>query len=126
MTRPIEVEVETDTGERWERQPFFAVAAGTIQELGLGFRPFHRANEIRGSFHLLGIQTNAMGFVTELGRIHRAEAMSPGKYTDALVRRATVRGTGPMRYMIDGDLFEHPTNEGTLRIGPVVRIATMH
>ena len=52
--------------------------------------------------------------------------MSAGKYTDALVRRAPFAARGPMRYMIDGDLFEHPTNEVTVRIGPVVRIATMH
>jgi diacylglycerol kinase family enzyme len=126
MTRPVEVEVETDTGERWERQPFLAVAAATIPDIGLGFKPFHRAREIPGSFHLLGIHTSPLGFVVDLPRIHRAEPMSPGKSTESLVRRMTVRGDGPLRYMIDGDVVEHPRAEMTVRIGPVVRIATMN
>ena len=127
MVRPIDVEVVTDTNERWPMQSFFSVAAGTIQDIGLGFRPFHRANEIRGSLHLLGIRTTAMGFVTDLARIHRAEPMSPGKSIDALVRHAVIHSREPtMRYMIDGDIVEHPSNELTVRIGPAVRIATMN
>jgi diacylglycerol kinase family enzyme len=128
MTRPIEAEVVTDTGERWAMRPFLTVAAGTIQDIGLGFRPFHRAREIRGSFHLLGIHTSALGFVVDLPRIHDARGMRDGKSLDALVRRATVRARGDagLRMMIDGDVVEHPRGEVTVRIGPVVRIATMN
>ncbi len=127
MTRPIDCEVVTDAGERWPMQPFFSVAAGTIEDIGLGFRPFHRAHEMRGSLHLLGIRTNAMGFVTDLPRIHRAQGMSEGKSVDALVRSATITSREPtMRYMIDGDIVEHPRNELTVSLGPAVRIATMN
>ena len=126
MTRPIVAQVETDTGEHWTSQPFFSVAGGTITDIGLGFRPFYRANEIPGMVHLLGIHTSAFGFVTDLVKIHRAEGMSPGKCTDALVRRAHITSPTPFRYMIDGDVIDHPRNEITVRIGPIVRFATMN
>lgn len=127
MTRPVEAEVETDTGERWGLRPFLTVAAATIQDIGLGFKPFHRAREVRGAFHLLGIYTSPLGFVLDLPRIHRAEGMRAGKSFDSIVRRAVVRTRmQTLRYMMDGDLLEHPRGEMTVRIGPVVRIATMN
>jgi diacylglycerol kinase (ATP) len=127
MTRPIECEVETDTGEHWPMRSYLSVAAGTIRDIGLGFKPFHRAGEVRGAVHLLGIHTSPLGFVVDLPRIHDAAGMLPGKSTDALVRRAVVRTReAPLRYMIDGDILESPRAETTLRIGPVVKIATMN
>lgn len=127
MTRPVEVEVTTDTGEHWAARPALAVAAGTIPDIGLGFRPFYRAFDVRGAFHLLAIHTSPMGFVADLPRIHRAEAMSPGKSVDAIVRRATVRSREKsLRFMMDGDVMDHAGSEMTVRIGPVVRIATMN
>lgn len=125
-TRPIEAEVTTNAGDHWPEQPFFTIAAGTIPDIGLGFRPFHRAEQVPGTFHLLGIQTSPVGFVLDLPRIHRAQGMSPGKSRDVLAREATVRTRGPsLRYMIDGDVLESPRAEMTIRMGPEVRIATM-
>lgn len=127
MTRPVEAEIETDTGERWSMKEYFAIAAATIRDIGLGFKPFYRTGEIPGAFHLLGIHTSPLGFVADLPRIYRAQGMRAGKCTEALVRRATVRCREPtVRYMIDGDVLEHPRGEITVRIGPVVRIATMN
>jgi diacylglycerol kinase family enzyme len=127
VTEPVVADVTMDTGEHWELQPYLSIAAGTIRDIGLGFKPFHRAGEIRGSFHLLGIHTSPLGFVLDLPRIHDARGMSTGKSTDSLVRRATIRTRKErLRYMIDGDVREHPTNEMTIRIGPIVRFATMN
>jgi hypothetical protein len=127
MTHAPEIEVETDSGEKWGPRPFLSVAAATIEDIGLGFRPFHMARKVRGTFHLLGIHTSPLGFVLDLPRIHRAEAMRAGKVDESLVRRAVIRSREPqIRYMLDGDLHEHKGSELTLRIGPAVRIATMN
>ena len=125
VAAPVEVSVEVDGGDSWPAQRYLAVAAGTIEEIGLGFKPFTRCREQRAKFHLLGVQTNALGFVRDMPKIHRAEPMSPGKYRDAVVSRAVIRASQPLRYTVDGDLFEHPSREMTLKIGPMVRIATM-
>ena len=127
ITTPVHVEISTADGVLWPMQPYFSVAAGTIEDIGLGFKPFFRAHERPGAFHLLGIDTTPAGFVVEIPRIHRAKPMAPQKYVDALVAHIVVRAReSTMRYMIDGDIVVHPRDRMVLRTGPAVRIATLH
>lgn len=124
--QPIEAEVMTNAGDHWPMRAYSTIAAGTIPDIGLGFRPFARAFEVPGTFHLLGIHASAKQLALDLPRIYRAEGMRREKAQDALAREATIvtqrRG---FQYMIDGDLRAHPGSEMTIRIGPSVRIATM-
>ena len=61
--------------------------------------------------------TSALGFVCDLPRIHRAQGMDGAKAHEALVRRVVVRTQGPrIKYMMDGDVLEHPGSEMTLRM----------
>lgn len=123
---PIEAEVMTNAGDFWPMRAYSTIAAGTVPDIGLGFRPFARAFEVPGTFHLLGIHASPKELALDLPRIYRAEGMRKHKADDALAREATIvtkrRG---FRYMIDGDLREHPESEMTIRIGPSVRVATM-
>lgn len=108
--------------KRWEEREYFAIAGGTIDQIGLSFKPFYRWAEKPGTFHLLGIHTSAMGFVRDLPRIWRAEPMRDGKTYEATPTRARLHShDGTMRYMIDGDLHE---TKGSLdvTIGPRVQI----
>jgi diacylglycerol kinase family enzyme len=127
MTEPVWVEVELGDGERWPMQPYLCVGAGTIPDIGLGFQPYYLAGRRPGSFHIQGVTASPLGFVADLPRIHRAAPMKEGKAIDRLTHQAVVRSsTGKIAYMIDGDLLEHPGPEMTVRLGPVVRIATMN
>lgn len=127
MAKPFRgsVDIHADgagRAEKWPEREYLAVACGTIDQIGLGFKPFYRYAERPNAFHLLGIQTSAMGFVRELGRVHRGEPMKDGKTLEAVTKRAIVRSAdGTMRYMIDGDL--HSTvGEVELTVGPRVKI----
>jgi diacylglycerol kinase (ATP) len=122
MAEPFRGTVELDDGTVWEERNYLSVAGGTIDQIGLNFRPFHRWNEKPGAFHLLGIHTSPMGFVSQLPRILRAAPMKPGHTFEALTTSATIRSPkSPLRYMIDGDLHEC---DGPLHVsmGPKVRI----
>lgn len=122
MAEPFRGKVTLDDGTVWEERDYLAIAGGTVDQIGLNFRPFYRWDERPGTFHLLGIHTTPLGFVGQLPRIHRALPMAPGHTYDAVTSRATVEATkGSMRYMIDGDLYDC---EGALHvsIGPRVRI----
>jgi len=117
--------VELDDGTTWEERDYFSVAGGTIDQIGLDFKPFYRWGEKEGCFHILGIHTSAMGFVADLPRIWRARPMRDGKTYEATVPRATLHSAdGIMRYMIDGDLHE---SKGPLEVtvGPRVQILAM-
>lgn len=123
MTEPVLARVSVD-GERWQPESFLALAAATIPDVGLGFRPFHRASDLQDRFHVLGIHTSPMGFIGELPRIHKALPMRADKAVDAAARTVTVTTDLPeCSMMIDGDLFVHPKPTVTLRVGPTVRIA---
>lgn len=122
IAAPFRGWVELDDGTSWEERDYFAVAGGTIDQIGLNFKPFYRWAEQPGTFHLLGIHTSAMGFVADLPRIWRAQPMREGKTYEATPTRARLHShDGTMRYMIDGDLHE---SKGPLdvTIGPRVKI----
>ncbi len=114
--------IEGDTTIEWPEGDYLAVAAGTIDQIGLNFRPFHRFGEREGTFHALGIHTSPLQFVRELPRIWRAEPMREGRAVDATASRMIVRSAdGTMRYMIDGDLHEK-RGEVEVTVGPRVKI----
>ena len=83
MAEPFRGTVELDDGTVWEERDYLSVAGGTIDQIGLNFRPFHRYGEQPGRFHVLGIHTSPMGFVTQLPRIWRAAPMQPGHTFEA-------------------------------------------
>ncbi len=125
MTRPIEVTMTVD-GEEIGTRAYMAVAAGTVAELGLGFRPFHLAPSLDDRFHLLSIHASPAQVVAELPRIRRGEPMRDGRSTDRGARVAVVRVPGDsMSMMIDGDMFHLPKPEVTLRVGPTVRVVDL-
>jgi diacylglycerol kinase family enzyme len=122
MAAPFRGSVHLEDGTVWQERDYLAVAGGTIDHIGLNFRPFHRSAEAEGCFHILGIHTSPMGFVTQLPRIWRAAPMQAGHTFEATTASVTIRSQrGSMRYMIDGDLHEC---DGALHvsIGPRVRI----
>lgn len=121
MAAPFRGTVELPDGTIWPEREYLAIAGGTIDQIGLNFRPFYRYDERPGAFHVLGIHTSPMGFVRQLPRIWRAAPMQPGHTYEAVTDRAVIRSEGPIQYMIDGDLH---ACDGPLEvsIGPRVRI----
>jgi diacylglycerol kinase family enzyme len=122
MAEPFRGSVALDDGTTWPERDYLAVAAGTIAHVGLSFKPFHRFDERANSFHALGVHSSALALVTELPRIHRSQAMRPGRSYDAVTQRMLVQGaTRSVRYMIDGDLHE-ALDVLSVEIGPRVRL----
>ena len=124
MAKPFRGSVTLDDGTVWHERDYLAVAAGTIEHIGLNFKPFYRYQQRPGAFQVLGIHASPVGFVKELPRIHRSLPMRSDKTYDALASRMVVRSAdGRMGYMIDGDLHE---SRGALAvsIGPRVRLVT--
>ncbi|HEX7663691.1 MAG TPA: sphingosine kinase, partial [Polyangiaceae bacterium] len=118
----VDIVSKDGTKESWAERDYLAIAGGTIDQIGLGFKPFYRYAERESAFHLLGIHTSAMGFVQALPKVHRGEPMGREKTYEAVTEKAIVRSAdGTMRFMIDGDL--HSTEgEVELSVGPRVKI----
>jgi diacylglycerol kinase family enzyme len=124
MARPFRGSVSLDDGTTWRERDYLAIAAGTIEHIGLNFKPFYRYDQRPQAFQVLGIHASPVRFVTELPRIHKSLPMRPGKTYDALASHIVVRSAdGHMRYMIDGDLHES-AGDLEVAIGPRVRLVT--
>jgi len=122
MAAPSRASVDFDDGAHWPLQDYLTLAAGTVDQIGLGFRPFLRCEERPGHFHLLGIYARVMNFALQLPRVRLARPMRPGHALDRVTDRATIRFDGGVaRYMLDGELFETP-GELTLTAGPMVTL----
>lgn len=117
-----EGKVYLDNGDELPDRDYLAIGAGTIDQIGLGFRPFYRAGHERERFHLLGIHTSATGFVQKLPDVWRGRPMGDEHTYDRLVRSAVLEArNGVVEYMCDGDLHAHP-GPLEVEIGPRVRI----
>ena len=125
MAHPFRGSVTLDDGTKWEERDYLAVAAGTIEHIGLNFKPFYRYDQLPSAFQVLGIHASPVGFVKELPRIHQSLPMRSDKTYDALTSQMVVRSAeGRMRYMIDGDLHESSDSAVCVSIGPRVRLVT--
>jgi diacylglycerol kinase (ATP) len=109
-------------GDVWACEDFITVAAACVREIGLGFTPFYRCDEQPHKFAVLGIHTNAMGFVTELPRVFGGKPMRRDKVIDVVASevRFTPLDDGNLEYMIDGDLYDEG-GELVLKTGPKLR-----
>jgi len=94
-------------GDCWAAQDFITVAAACVEQIGLGFKPFYRCNEAPDAFALLGIHTNALGFVLELPNILAGRPMRRDKVIDAIAREVVFESLEkePLEYIIDGDTY---------------------
>ncbi len=117
-----EGKVTLDCGTVFPERDYLAIGAATVDQLGLGFRPFYRFDAEPGRFHMLGIHTTAAGFVRRLPDVWRARPMGDAHTYDMLARRAIVeqRG-GVVRYVLDGDVHDH-RGPLTIEAGPRVDI----
>jgi diacylglycerol kinase family enzyme len=124
MARPFRGSATLDDGTVWEERDYLAIAAGTIEHIGLNFKPFYRYDQRPAAFQALGIHASPIDFVKELPRIHRSQPMPAHKTYDALTSRIVVRSAdGHVGYMIDGDLHE-ARGPVAVSIGPRVRLVT--
>ncbi|HKP59046.1 MAG TPA: diacylglycerol kinase family protein [Polyangiales bacterium] len=122
MAKPFHGSVELDDGTAWQERDYFAVAAGTIEQIGLGFKPFYRSHECLDAFHLLGIHTSPWGFVQQLPNVRRGRTMGPEHTHEALAKHVKLHASERrLTYMVDGDLYEC---EGGLELslGPALKI----
>lgn len=124
VAAPFRGAVRFREGPSWELRDYLAITGGTIEDMGLGFRPFAQARAKPGAFQLLGIHGVPAALAAALPRIWRGKPLGVRAAYDTLTTHAIIEPetTGRYGYMVDGDLYEH---EGplTVRSGPLVQFS---
>jgi diacylglycerol kinase family enzyme len=119
---PFQARVTVDGVTTWREERYFSVTAGTVEHIGLGFKPYYRARTARDHFHLLGLFGTAADYSLQLPRLYRGLPLPARITNDTLAREAVIEVPGDtLHHMIDGDLHSSP---GPLRIkmGPRVQV----
>lgn len=120
LMRPVEVEVEVGGSVLAERR-FLAVTAGTVDDIGLGFRPFFEALTTPGSLHALAIACSPFALVLQLPRVRLARPTTHPRITSLVGQGFCLRGEGPLGFMVDGDFHLGPPSL-VVSVGPRVSL----
>ena len=118
MFKPFMAKVWVD-GRKWESEEYFSVLAASIEDIGLGFKPFVKATESLERFAIVGVITNALGVSLSLPAMALARPLSRERFIDAAAERVVFETEEPLKYTIDGDIYETGTHL-ELTAGPVL------
>jgi len=98
------------------------IAASTVRDIGLGFRPFATAGQDTDHFHWIDTDASGLRLGMELPAQFLGTSAARSCLNHASPRRAVVETRVPMAYMIDADLFP-AASRITIEAGPAVRFA---
>ncbi len=108
-------------GEEWPEEPFLSIMAGSVPEIGFGFAPFARCDEQPGFFHAVGLTGSALQLAARLPQIWLGRPWKRAMALDAVARDLRLEGAGPVRFAVDGDLYQ-ARELIRVRPGPPVRL----
>jgi len=104
MFRPPPTRV-TANGEALDWESCNAIAASTMEQVGLGMRPFSRANETPDRFHALLFCIRPERFVRVSWRLLRGRLENHPQHLSTVTDRLVIESDEPIPYALDGDLF---------------------
>lgn len=119
IQRPAECEVTVD-GVKWPGNRYLTVAAGTVDDIGLGFRPFFECLRHPGRMHVVGFACDALTVVKALPAIWMAKPIDAPNVYSALPSKMVIESQRAAPFMVDGDF--HPAGQTiTVSAGPKIR-----
>ncbi|MFI5308555.1 MAG: diacylglycerol/lipid kinase family protein [Polyangiales bacterium] len=117
---PLLASVTLD-GESHPQHRYTVLAGGTVEQIGLGFRPFPRAAERDDAFQVFAFHGSLQSLARQLPRIRRGLPMSKGLGFDPLAKELLLRTEGEFEYALDGDIYR-ATDQLLVKAGPSVQL----
>jgi len=93
-------------GSKWPYKEYFMIVAATIDNLGFGFNPFVKVFDKENCFDIIGVMCEAMDVVMSLPAIRMGLPLNQDKFIDAAAEEVIFESEEPMKYTIDGDIYE--------------------
>ncbi len=121
LFRPFHARIEMEK-EVWPQRDYTAVVASTVDQIGLGFRPFNRCQEEERAFHMLGVTAGPVGVARAFPRLRLGLPVEDENFPSAVTSCAVFRSSEPISYTIDGDMHVAEDGVVTLETGPRLEI----
>lgn len=118
LTRPTRVRVSLD-GQSWTPDSYMAVAAGTVDDMGLGFKPFWAVTRHPGQLQALGFACSPFALAVRIPGTQVRRPWADPDIVDRLGARLVLSADEPISYMIEGD-FHRGGQQVEVSVGPVV------
>ncbi len=99
-----------------------AILAQTIENLSLGFKPMYRALEKKGTFHTYVAGLSLPQIITKIPHLFLGKPIKHKLVYDELAETMIIDSKFPLKYTLDGDLFESE-DKIIAKIGPSVKFA---
>jgi diacylglycerol kinase family enzyme len=97
-------------GNQWLDWPDSnGIAAATMEQVGMGIRPFSRAAEAEGCFHAMVFRITPSRFARVAFSFARGRLGDHPQHVDRVTDRLVVEADTPIPYAFDGDLFRAGT-----------------
>lgn len=97
------------------------VLAGTIEHIGIGFKPLYRAREREGSFHTIVSSLTLGKVLAQAHRFYMGKPLSGEWHEDRVAGEVIVIGDEEIGYTIDGELYR--AREVHINSGPTIQVA---
>lgn len=120
LARPVRGQVQVDTRD-WDAPELLTLVAGTVDDIGLGFRPFHSVVGRPGHLQVIGFGCTMATVVKNLWRIRLARPVPDPNIIDQIANGFVLSGAGPQAYMIDGDFYQGGQRI-EVGVGPRIRL----
>ena len=106
----------------WFESRALTVGAATVDQIGLGFRPFHGAQESQDAFRAFVLDGPAWRIPLCLPAVRIGRSFPAAVAQEHLCTSLRLEGTqGPIQFMIDGDLFDG-SHKISVCLGPSLRL----
>jgi diacylglycerol kinase family enzyme len=107
-------------GALLEQTAFVGLLAGTVREVGLGFKLVHRADDDPERFGVLAMHSAVLSLTLDVWAVQRGRGIAASRAFSAVASKMNVQSkNGSMAYTIDGDLYR--TQEPVaISLGPPV------
>lgn len=119
LMRPWRGHISVD-GHTWAGDAWVAIAIGTVEEMGLGFKVFNRVAAHPTKMQVVGIGSSVARLVAELPRLYAGYGPRHRANHSQLGEDLILQGTEPFPLMVDGDLYAASGGRVRFRLGPRV------
>ncbi|MCX7945143.1 MAG: diacylglycerol kinase family protein [Deltaproteobacteria bacterium] len=120
LFRKFNAKITVD-GCEWPHREYFMIVAATIDNLGFKFNPFVKVFDKPNCFNIVGVLCEAIGVAVSLPAIRLGLPLNKEKYIDAAAEEVIFESEEPMKYTIDGDIYESG-EKMIIRVGPKLEL----
>ncbi|MGB9735336.1 MAG: diacylglycerol/lipid kinase family protein [bacterium] len=105
LFKPVVAKVIID-GKKLDFKEYSVLVSSAIRNIGLNFRAIYRAEELPDKIHVLAGKATAFEVIARLRKLYVGHEPDFKHIIDTLAKHIEILADTPLKYTIDGDMYE--------------------